>query len=554
MRGLMMDTPLLITSIMRYADVNHSARELVSVTADNPRHRYCYADAFRRARQLAHALRNAGIGPGDRVATLAWNDHRHFEAYFGVSCSGAVLHTVNPRLFPEQIRYIVNHGGARLVLADPRFVPLLEEIQAELEAVERFVVLTDSTRMPDTALRRAQCYESWIATQPESFAWPDLDENSASAICYTSGTTGHPKGVVYSHRSTVLHALASALPDVMNLSAMDSVLPIVPMFHVNAWGSPYTAPMMGAKLVLPGSRAGDRRALHDLFESERVTQSLAVPTVWIAYLDYLEKNGLTVSTLKRVVVGGAACPPAVIDAFRERHNVDVHHSWGMTEMSPVGAYNSPKPATSGLPAAERRAQSLKQGRAVFGVEMQIVDDEGRVLPRDGQARGRLQVRGPWVCSGYFRPETMDRAEPGPHVEDGWFDTGDVATIDAEGFMEIADRTKDLIKSGGEWISSIELENIAADHPQVAEAAVIAVGHAKWTERPLLIVVPKPGRQPDRQSLRAWYRGKVARWWIPDDVVFVDELPHTATGKVHKSRLREQFGKRALHGSSAAPDG
>jgi acyl-CoA synthetase (AMP-forming)/AMP-acid ligase II len=544
MRGLMMNTPLLITAIMRHGETNHPDREIVSVTADDPRYRYTYADAFRRARQLANALGRLGIGPGDRVATLAWNDHRHFEAYYAVSCSGAVLHTINPRLFPEQIAYILNHGGARCVLTDPRFATLLEQLQGQLKAVESFVVLTDEAHMPVTTLRGAIGYEAFIAPEPPEYDWPQFDEQTASALCYTSGTTGHPKGILYSHRSTVLHAMASALPDVMDLSATDTVLPIVPMFHVNAWGAPYTAPMVGTKLVLPGAKVGDRRALHQLIEEETVTHSLGVPTVWLSLLAYLTKSGKTVESLQRIVVGGAACPALLIEEFRDRYGVEVHHSWGMTEMSPVGTYNSMKPGMESLSSQEQLAVQLKQGRALFGVEMKITDDANRALPWDGKSRGALKVRGPWICSEYFQ---LDEAST-VHDSDGWFDTGDVATIDADGFMQIADRSKDLIKSGGEWISSIELENIAVNHPQVAEAAVIAVPHAKWSERPLLVAVREADAELDGKTLRAWYRGKVARWWVPDDVVFVDELPHTATGKIKKSELRERFAAYQLPGS------
>lgn len=533
MHGLMMNLPLLVTAIMQFAERNHGRREIVSVTADNPRHRYTYAEAFARARRLANALQACGMQPGDRIGTLAWNDHRHFELYFGVACAGHVCHTINPRLFPDQIRYIINHAGDRLLFVDPMFVPLVEKLQAALTTVEQVIVLSDAAHMPATTLANVLCYEDWLAQYPDTFDWPALDENTACSLCYTSGTTGEPKGVLFSHRSTVLHSYAISLPDVMDLRASECIMPLVPMFHVNAWGSPYAVPMVGAKLVLPGPRMADGASLQALITEEQVSYTLGVPTVWLALLQYLEDSGKAVTGLKRVCVGGAACPASVIDRFRAR-GVEAFHAWGMTEMSPVGTCNAPKESRDKLSDTERRQLELKQGRAVFGVDMKIVDDAGTELPWDGEAFGRLLVRGPWVCSGYFeRDEAVLTA-------DGWFDTGDVATIDAEGYMQITDRTKDVIKSGGEWISSIALENTAVDHPLVAEAAVIGRPHPKWSERPLLIVVPVTGSQISREEMLAWYEGKVAPWWIPDDVVFLAELPHTATGKLKKTALREQF--------------
>ncbi|MCP3999495.1 MAG: long-chain-fatty-acid--CoA ligase [Gammaproteobacteria bacterium] len=534
MQGLMMNSPLLITTIMRFALLNHAGREIVSVTEDNPRHRYTYAEAFARAAQLANAFRSLGIQQGDRIATLAWNDHRHFELYYGISCSGSVCHTINPRLFPEQIHYIIEHAEDRLVFVDPVFVSVLEQLQGKLNSVESFVVLTDAEHMPETTLRNAVCYEDFIGSQAVDFDWPNLDETTASSLCYTSGTMGDPKGVLFSHRATVLHAYGISLPDVMNLGQRDCVMPVVPMFHVNAWGVPYAVPMIGAKLVLPGSQAGNGAVLYELMESEGVSFSLAVPTVWLALLEYLKQAGLQAESLKRICVGGAACPASIVERFRDDHNVYVHHAWGMTEMSPVGAYNTLKAGAKELPDHELLALQLRQGRGLFGVEMKITDDAANALPWDGKTNGALKVRGNWICSAYYKSDEaiLDA--------DGWFDTGDVATIDSEGFMQITDRSKDLVKSGGEWISSIELENTAVNHPGVAEAAVIAVAHEKWIERPLLIVVPHEDGGIEHDEMLNWFAGKVVNWWIPDDVVFVSELPHTATGKIKKSKLRMQF--------------
>lgn len=536
MRGLMMDVPLLITSIMRFAEQNHGSREIVSVTADQPLHRYTYAEAFQRARRLANALNTLGMRTGDRVATLAWNDYRHFETYYTVSCAGGVCHTINPRLFVEQIVYIINHAEDRWIFTDLVFVPLLEKIQDQLEGVEGFVVLTDEAHMPESSLSNLYCYETLLASESDRFEWPNLDENAASALCYTSGTTGNPKGVLYSHRSTVLHSFCASLPDVFGLSARDTVLPVVPMFHANAWGAPYAAPMVGAKLVFPGPKMADGEVLHSLMEGESVTLSLGVPTVWLALLNYLAESGKTLKSLKRTVVGGAACPVSIMEEFREKHDVYVHHAWGMTEMSPLGTFNTPKAGMEDLSGDELTKLQAKQGRGVFGVEMKITDDDNNEQPWDGAKFGALKVRGPFICSDYFRLEGQSDV----HDADGWFNTGDVATIDPEGFMQITDRTKDVIKSGGEWISSIDLENAAVGHPAVAEAAVIGIYHPKWTERPLLIVVKKEGEEVSKEELLQWYDGKVAKWWIPEDVAFVEELPHTATGKLQKVTLREQF--------------
>ncbi|GAA5524193.1 3-methylmercaptopropionyl-CoA ligase [Microbulbifer aestuariivivens] len=532
MNGLMMGTQLTLTGVMRHAQQNFPDSEIVSVTADNPHHRYRYRDAFARAGQLANALQALGAQPGERIATLAWNDYRHFELYYATSCSGLVCHTINPRLFAEQIAYIIQHAEDRWLFIDPMFVPLLEALADQLPSVQGYVLLTDSAHMPDTSLPNVHCYETLIESQPCAFDWPDLDEQSAAALCYTSGTTGNPKGVLYSHRAMVLHTYGVLLPSVFNLKKDEAVLPVVPMFHVNAWSIPYAVPAVGAKLVLPGPKMGDGETLSQLMKHEGVTIAAGVPTVWLALLNYLRENNQTIPTLNRVVVGGAACPWSIMEEFEQRHGVYTHHAWGMTEMSPLGTYNSR--VDDSLPAEEARRLRLKQGLPAYGVEMRIVDDQGKELPRDGIASGALQVRGPWVCERYFK------AEESALSEDGWFDTGDVATIDPQGYLGITDRTKDVIKSGGEWISSIELENIAIAEPGVAEAAVIGVAHDKWSERPLLVVTAKPGAQLDADKLLRAFEGKVAKWWIPDDCVVVNEIPHTATGKVSKKDLREQF--------------
>ncbi len=541
MKGLMMETQLLISSIAQHAEKFHGDREIVSVTADNPHHRYTVREAMARAKQLANALGRLGVGRGERVASLAWNDYRHLEVYYGVSGSGYVCHTINPRLFPEQIVYIINHAEDRFICVDAMFVPLLEAIADKIPNVEGFIVMTDEAHMPDTALPNVMCYESLLAAESPDFDWPELDETSASALCYTSGTTGNPKGVLYDHRSTILHAYGTLAIDVAGMSSRDVVLPVVPFFHVNAWGVPYSALMAGAKLVLPGPKMGDGEALYALMDGEDVTMALGVPTVWLALLQYTEKAGKRLDKLERSLVGGAAVPRAMIEAFRDKHGVELRQGWGMTETSPIGTVNTIKAGLDGLSKEEQLDLSTKAGRGIFGVEMRIVDDNGEELPWDGEAFGALQVRGPWICSDYYKLE----GSGGTHTDDGWFETGDVATIDPQGYMAITDRTKDVIKSGGEWISSIELENAAMGHRAVAEAAVIGVAHPKWTERPLLVVVKAQGEDVSKEELLAYFDGKVATWWVPNDVVFVDELPHTATGKVKKIELRKQFAEYRL---------
>ena len=535
MNGLMMNVPLSVTSIMEHAERVNGNVEIVSVTGDNPRHRYTYRDAFLRTRQLANGLAGWGLAQGDRIATLAWNDYRHFETYYAAACSGYVCHTINPRLFPEQVAYIINHAEDQYVFFDPDFLPLVESVAAECPGVKGWIILTNEAHMPGTSLPRVQCYETLVAAGDGVFEWPQLDENTACALCYTSGTTGNPKGVLYSHRSTMLHAYATMMPDAMGLSSRDVVLPIVPMFHVNAWGTPYSCPMAGAKLVFPGSKMGDGATLAALINEEGVTMSAGVPTVWLGLIAYLKSSGMRVDTLDRIIVGGAACPLSIMEDF-DKYGVETRVGWGMTEMSPLGSVNS-SPADRERYSDEEFAKvRLKAGRPIFGVEMKIVSDTGAEQPWDGVAFGSLKVRGPWICSSYFKLDSSDA-----HAEEGWFETGDVATIDAQGYMAITDRTKDVIKSGGEWISSIEVENVATDHPKVAEAAVIGHFHPKWSERPLLIVVRNAdGQDLTAAEMLAWFDGKIAKWWTPEAVEFVDELPHTATGKLQKVTLRQMF--------------
>jgi fatty-acyl-CoA synthase len=543
MHGLMMESELLISSILRHADKNFGDREIVSVTADNPLHRYTYADCCRRTRQLANAMAKLGLDHGDRIATLAWNDYRHLEAYYAIGGAGFVCHTVNPRLFPEQIVFIINHAEDKWLFVDLLILPLVEKIADQIPGVEGFVVMTDDANMPETSLKNAVSYESLIGSESDEYEWPEFDERTACALCYTSGTTGNPKGVLFSHRSQILHAYAAVSPDVMNLRSRDCVLPVVPLFHVNAWGIPYAAMMVGTKLVFPGPKMGDGETLYQLLEQEGVSLSLGVPTVWLALLQYAEASGQKLNRLERTIIGGAAVPEAMIREFRDKHDVDVIQGWGMTEMSPLGTVSTPKFGTENLSPDEMISLKAKAGRGIVGVEMRIVNDEGKELPWDGVAYGALQVRGPWICSDYYKLE----GESESHTEDGWFDTGDVATIDELGYMAITDRTKDVIKSGGEWISSIDVENTAMGHAAVAEAAVIGVPHPKWSERPLLIIIKAEGAELTGEEILQWLDGKIAKWWIPDDVVFVDEIPHTATGKIKKIDLRKQFADYKLPG-------
>jgi fatty-acyl-CoA synthase len=534
MLGLMQSQPLLISTIIEHAARHHPDSEIVSRTVEGPIHRYTYADAHRRAKRAANALKAMGVESGDRIGTLAWNGYRHFELYYGISGIGAVLHTINPRLFPEQVAWIINHAEDKVLFFDLSFLPLVEGIAAHLTTCKAFVLMTDAAHMPkESKVPGLTCYEDLLAGAAETLAWPTFDENTASSLCYTSGTTGNPKGALYSHRSTMLHAYASALPDSLNCSARDCILPVVPMFHVNSWGLAYSCPLVGAKLVLPGPHL-DGKSLFELFEGEKVSMSAGVPTVWQGLLGHLKQNGLRFSTLKSTVIGGSSCPPAMIKTFQDEYGVKVLHAWGMTEMSPLGTVCNLKTKHLAWPAEEQFKVEITQGRAVFGVDMKIVGGDGAELPWDGKAFGDLMVKGPWVVRGYFK------GEGGDPLVDGWFPTGDVATMSPDGYMQITDRSKDVIKSGGEWISSIDLENIAVAHPAVQQAAVIGVAHPKWDERPLLIIVKRPGMEVSREELLKFFDGKIAKWWLPDDVAFVDAIPLGATGKMLKTKLREQF--------------
>ncbi len=539
MRGLMMDRPLLISSLLDHAVSYHGGVEIISRSTEGPIHRYTYADAGLRAKQLAKALANLGVNTGDRIGTIAWNTWRHFELYYGVSGIGAVIHTINPRLFPDQIAYIVNHAEDSYLFIDLTFVPLVEALQEHLKGLKGVVIMTDEEHMPDSKIEGAICYESLLATETAEFVWPEFDENTAAMLCYTSGTTGNPKGVLFSNRTTVIHSWAVGLPDALELSANDAVLPVVPMFHANCWGLVHAAPMTGAKLVFPGPGM-DGQSVHEMVETGNATILAGVPTVWLMLLDYLKKTGKRLDGAKSAVIGGSAAPRSMIDTFQNDYGVQVLHAWGMTEMSPVGTVGRLLPKHAGLSDKEKIDIQIKQGRGIFGVEMKIVDDEGRELPRDGEAFGNLMVRGPWIASSYFKGEGGEAFD-----DEGWFDTGDVATLDPDGYMQITDRSKDVIKSGGEWISSIELENIAVGHPDVTEACVIGVHHPKWDERPLLLIIRTEGSKLNRDEILAFYEGKVAKWWVPDDVVFVTELPHTATGKLLKIKLRTEYGDYKL---------
>ena len=539
--GQMMNQPLLISSIIEFAARHYGGSEIISRRVEGDMHRYTYRDCHQRARRLANALHGLGVGMGDRVATLAWNGYRHLEAYYAVSGSGAVLHTINPRLFPDQIAYISNHAEDQVLLFDLTFLPVVEKIAADCTFVRHFVLMCDRERMPaSSSIPDLLCYEDLIATHSDEYTWPLFDENAAATLCYTSGTTGNPKGALYSHRSTVLHAYASAMPSALNVRASDTVLPVVPMFHVNAWGLPYSVPLSGARMVFPGA-ALDGKSLYELFEAEKVTFSAGVPTVWLGLLNHALQNNLKFSTFRRTVIGGAACPPAMMDTLIDKFDIEVIHAWGMTEMSPLGTAGGLQTKHLDLPKDEQRKILQKQGHAIYGVDMKIVDDDGKELPWDGVAYGHLLVKGPWIISSYYKNEGGDV------LQDGWFPTGDVATIDTDGYMQITDRSKDVIKSGGEWIGTIDLENLAMAHPAVLQAACIGVFHPKWDERPVLVVVLRPGMTVTRDALLQFFEGKIAKWWTPDDVLFIDALPMGATGKIQKNKLREQFKGHRLPG-------
>ncbi len=540
MLGQMQDHPLLISNLIDHAARHHPEAEIVSRRVEGDLHRTNYGEVASRSKQVAGALDRMGLAHSDRVATLAWNGYRHLELYFGITGSGRVVHTINPRLLPDQIAWIANHAEDQVLCFDMSFLPIVKGIWAHCKTVKLWVALCDTDKLPaDTGIPDLVSYEAWIGAESTTYTWPQFDERDAAALCYTSGTTGNPKGALYSHRSTVLHAYAGALPDALSVSSRDSILPVVPMFHVNAWGLPYSAAMTGAKLVFPGA-ALDGKSVYDLIESEGVTMAAGVPTVWLGLLNHTAQHGLKFSTMRRTVIGGSACPPAMIKSFRDDYDVTVLHAWGMTEMSPLGTVCTLKPRQTSLPGDQQLAIMAKQGRAICGVDMKIVDPDGNELPWDGRQSGDLLVRGPWIISSYFKGEGGN-----PLVAGGWFPTGDVASIDADGFLQITDRSKDVIKSGGEWISSIDVENIAMAHPAVAMAACIAVPHPKWDERPLLVVMKKPGAEVGAADILAHFDGKIAKWQIPDSVVFVDGIPLGATGKIQKNKLREQFKAHAL---------
>ena len=546
MLGLMQDQPLLISSLIEFSERHHGDAEIVSRRVEGDIHRYTYRDLAKRARQVANALNDMAVPASARVATLAWNGYRHMELYFGVSGSGRVVHTVNPRLHPEQIAWIINHAEDQVMCFDATFLPLIKAVASKCPTVKAWVLMCDADKLPaDSGIPGLQSYEAWIGAASSVYAWPSMDENTASSMCYTSGTTGNPKAALYSHRSTVLHAYAISMPDVMCLSARDAVLPVVPMFHVNAWGLPYAAALTGAKVVFPGPGM-DGKSVFDLIEAEKVTFAAGVPTVWQMMLSHIQTYGLRFSSLKRTVIGGSACPPAMINAFQNEYGVEVLHAWGMTEISPLGTLCTLKNKHLDLPADQQMKIRLKQGRGIFGIDMKIVDGNGAELPWDGKAYGDLLVKGAWTVAGYYKGDNTNVL-----IKDadgrGWFPTGDVATIDADGYMQITDRSKDVIKSGGEWISSIDIENIAVAHPAVAMAACIGVFHPKWDERPILVVAKKPAAEVTREELLAFYEGKTAKWQVPDDVVFVDAIPLGATGKMLKTKIREQLADYKLPG-------
>lgn len=534
MQGTMQDVPLLVNGILDHALNYHGEREIVSRLVEGYIHRETYADAHLRARKLSQGLIGLGCTRGDVIATLAWNTHRHFESWYGITGLGGVYHTLNPRLFPEQLSYIINHANDKVIISDLTFVPILEGIEADIPCVKHVIIMCDKTHMPETSLKNAICYEDLVDAQSGDFNWVKVNETDPCGLCYTSGTTGNPKGVLYSHRSNVLHTLVSNSTDVMGLRSVDTVMPVVPMFHANAWGIAFSAPASGAKIVNPGANM-DGESIYELLNNEGVTFTAAVPTVWLMLLQHLEENKLKLPALNTVTIGGSAVPRVMLEKFERDYEVEVKHAWGMTELSPLGTIASFKAGMEDMSFDEQMDIKVKQGRPPYLVEMKITDDDGNELPRDGKAFGHLMVRGPFIVGSYMKGEGGEILD-----KDGFFDTGDVATIDELGFMQITDRSKDVIKSGGEWISSIEIENIAVGYEAVAEAAVIGIAHPKWDERPLLIIIKKPGMDCSKEDVLKYLEGKIAKWWMPDDVVFVDEIPHTATGKIQKLTLREQF--------------
>lgn len=545
MKGLMQDWPLVVTTIIDHAARFHGEREVVTRTVEGPFHTTNYKEIHLRARKVAQALEKLGCKQGDIIATMAWNTHRHLESWYGIMGMGAVCHTLNPRLFSEQLVYIANHAEDQFILVDLTFVPVLEAVADQLKTVKGFIIMTDRAHMPETTLKNVHCYEEIVEAESGDYAWAKIDENDACGLCYTSGTTGNPKGVLYSHRSNVLHALIGGSADVMGLRSVDVVLPVVPMFHANAWALAFSAPMVGAKLVMPGSKM-DGESIYELLDKEKITTTAAVPTVWLMLLQYLQKTDAKLPALNKVIIGGSAAPRTMIETFEREYGAEVVHAWGMTEMSPMGTLGALKAGMEDFTAEQLLDVKVKQGRPVYTVEMKITDDDGVELPWDGKAFGHLMVKGPAVAGAYLKAEGGDILDA-----EGWFDTGDVATIDEGGYMQITDRAKDVIKSGGEWISSIELENTAVGHPDVAEAAVIGIVHPKWDERPLLICVAMEGKNPTKEDLLGYLEGKIAKWWTPDDVVFVDEIPHNATGKILKRALREQFKDYVLPTARAA---
>ncbi len=547
MFGKMQDVPLLVNSILDHALVNHGEREIVSRLVEGNIHRETYADMHLRARKLSQALQKLGMGQGDVIATLAWNTHRHFEAWYGIAGIGAVYHTLNPRLFPDQLTYIINHAQDQLILTDLTFLPILEGLADDIPNVKGIIVLTDAAHMPETSLKNVHCYEDLLDGQNGDFNWVQVDERAPCGMCYTSGTTGNPKGVCYTHRSNVLHTLVANSADVMGISSTDSVLPVVPMFHANAWGLAFTAPAAGAKVVNPGPNM-DGESIYQLLSEEAVTFTAAVPTVWLMLLQHLEANNLKLPHLNSVAIGGSAVPRVMLEKFERDYGVSVMHAWGMTETSPLGSIAAFKSGMEEMNFDEQMDIKVKQGRVPYLVEMKITDDAGKELPRDGKAFGHLKVRGPFIVGEYIKGDGGDILD-----EEGFFDTGDVATIDPLGFMQITDRSKDVIKSGGEWISSIEIENIAVGHEKIQEAAVIGIAHPKWDERPLLVIVKNEGADISKEEVLGFLEGKIAKWWMPDDVAFVDEIPHTATGKIQKLTLREQFADYTLPTASSAAE-